>query len=612
MSLALSVPPPVKGRGQFFLRAWHWLAVFLGGGFALWAGAVSAAPFAYILSNPLPLPSDIPAQSGRLVIIDVQTGQMNGPPIPIASEPNKIAVSRDGAKAYVTSRSQQNLAVIDIPTRKILYSFPFRDAVLDIVLSPNGEALYAALEESLALQNSKKISKIIRIDTASLKVTHEIALPDLLNVALAIDRDASRLYAAGIEGEGEAGNRLLAIDLDTMNISAQTLLPARSGGQPGGWRHLVLSPDGEVLYLSNPQNELLAAVATDNLGLRAVQDLEGQSPGVLALDNSGRTLYVTRQSDSMAMIYDTRTGLNLLSSRQFPLDTQAIALSAANITLFTTSASQNQFIGLGVDNSSDIPTLSVTVPSPSGFALVGQVPSLAVTTLLQNGWWWNPEEPGRGLSFEITPEGRMFLAGYMYEIDETPIWYLGLGQYSRNQFVDELRQFANGQSLLGPFRPAEQLPTSPGPLALMALNPRHAVLDWPGGPILLERFEFSPEGVANGPAAGMPETGWWYNESEPGSGTFFEVQNTRMFMAAYSYDNRGQASWNISLGEMNGTQLYEGVLQRCEGGQILGGGFLPARCLANQGQISIFFTSSTTALLTLPNGRQVPLSRYRF
>ena len=39
----------------------------------------------------------------------------------------------------------------------------------------------------------------------------------------------------------------------------------------------------------------------------------------------------------------------------------------------------------------------------------------------QNGWWWNPNESGRGFFIEMTG-GLMFLAGYFYESDGRATW----------------------------------------------------------------------------------------------------------------------------------------------------------------------------------------------
>lgn len=73
----------------------------------------------------------------------------------------------------------------------------------------------------------------------------------------------------------------------------------------------------------------------------------------------------------------------------------------------------------------------------------------------ETGWWWNPAEPGRGFSIDIQ-SGVLYLGGFMYEGSGAPIWYVS-GQApmaSASRYVGNWTQYANGQTLTGPFRPA--------------------------------------------------------------------------------------------------------------------------------------------------------------
>lgn len=76
------------------------------------------------------------------------------------------------------------------------------------------------------------------------------------------------------------------------------------------------------------------------------------------------------------------------------------------------------------------------------------------------------------------------------------------------------------------------------------------------------------------------------------------------------YDDAGVATWYISTGDMTSTSLYSGTLQRCSGGQSLTGSYRAPGCTADQGNVTLQFTSQITATMTLPNGRQISLTRF--
>lgn len=78
----------------------------------------------------------------------------------------------------------------------------------------------------------------------------------------------------------------------------------------------------------------------------------------------------------------------------------------------------------------------------------GTTPSLQPKT----GWWWNPDESGRGFSVEVQGD-HMFLAAYMYDAGGNPVWYVADAlMESPSVFRGALYQFANGQTLTGAYR----------------------------------------------------------------------------------------------------------------------------------------------------------------
>lgn len=233
------------------------------------------------------------------------------------------------------------------------------------------------------------------------------------------------------------------------------------------------------------------------------------------------------------------------------------------------------------------------------------------TILPQSGWWWNPAEGGRGFSLELSGSN-VFMSTYLYAADGSPLWYVALApRQAAVSFQGSLQQYANGQTLTGAYQAPALLGTI-GSATLSLDSAGSGRLVWPGGTTPIQRFDFVTGGAASGPAAGMPQTGWWWNPAEGGRGFFIEVQNTTMLISGYMYDSRGQAVWYTSQGPMTSPTLYQGPLQQYQGGQTLTGAYAAPNLAESLGTVSLQFSSQSQATLTLPNGTQIPLTRYVF
>lgn len=115
-------------------------------------------------------------------------------------------------------------------------------------------------------------------------------------------------------------------------------------------------------------------------------------------------------------------------------------------------------------------------------------------------------------------------------------------------------------------------------------------------------------------SAGTPEAGWWWNDAEGGRGFSIEIQNDTMFLAGYMYDGSGKATWYASgPTRMIDPLTYVGTWQEYGKGQTLTGVYAAAQVVGeNLGTIAVKFASMTAGTLTLPDGRQIPISRYNF
>lgn len=82
------------------------------------------------------------------------------------------------------------------------------------------------------------------------------------------------------------------------------------------------------------------------------------------------------------------------------------------------------------------------------------------------GWWWNDQESGRGYSVEVQGDS-IFIVAFMYDDAGNPLWYYSAGAMdSPTSYEGPWLQFANGQTLTGPYHP----PTAPVPVGQLSVD----------------------------------------------------------------------------------------------------------------------------------------------
>ncbi|MBI1889901.1 MAG: hypothetical protein HYS18_04590 [Burkholderiales bacterium] len=238
---------------------------------------------------------------------------------------------------------------------------------------------------------------------------------------------------------------------------------------------------------------------------------------------------------------------------------------------------------------------------------------LSPSFMPQSGWWWNPAEGGRGFALELFGD-KLFFAGYLYESDGRATWYVSgpTTMASSSVYQGTLLKYINGQTLTGNFQPATQVGASQGNLTITFSDPSHGTLTWPGGTIPIQRYDIVSGGASATPPAGTPEPGWWWNPAEGGRGFSLEIQNNSMFIAGFMYDNSGNPIWYASgPTQMTNASTYVGVWQQYGNGQTLTGSYKSANVVNPAvGSLRIDFYDSRNGLMTLPNAKTIPITRY--
>ncbi len=108
----------------------------------------------------------------------------------------------------------------------------------------------------------------------------------------------------------------------------------------------------------------------------------------------------------------------------------------------------------------------------------------------EDGWWWNPQEPGRGFNLEIQ-NGTIFLATFIYDSDGKAVWYSGSGTLNTdNTATFDVFEFENGQCVQCDFQAADLIGTAET-ITLRFFTGSTGELDWSNGTVPIQRFNFN-------------------------------------------------------------------------------------------------------------------------
>jgi hypothetical protein len=99
----------------------------------------------------------------------------------------------------------------------------------------------------------------------------------------------------------------------------------------------------------------------------------------------------------------------------------------------------------------------------------------------ESGWWWNPNESGRGFFIEWQG-GYADLAGYMYDDAGNPVWYISVFPTpDARTFSGAWWQYANGQSMGGAYKPAVRINDNVAGVTVTFSAPDTATMTLPNG-----------------------------------------------------------------------------------------------------------------------------------
>ena len=222
------------------------------------------------------------AGTEQVSVINTSNQQYVGS-ITVPTEPASVAVSPDGARAFVTGGTGGG-EVINTSSNTIIGYFPTGLDPWEVAVSPDGKHLY------VANQGDNSVS-VIDASTFTLVATVP-AGSNPYGVAISPD---GRFVAVSNLG----GGTVTIINALT-NTAVATL---SSGSYPSG---LAFTPDGSRLYVANTLGASVTVFNTsDNTVLSTIP--VGSYPADVAVSPDGKTVYVTNGNDNTMSFISTAT-----------------------------------------------------------------------------------------------------------------------------------------------------------------------------------------------------------------------------------------------------------------------------------------------------------------
>jgi YVTN family beta-propeller protein len=216
-----------------------------------------------------------------------------------------LALSPDGATAYVALRTLKMVVTIDVASRTFTGrpiditggSGRFLGMPYDLAVSPDGAFLYV----------SNGYDKVTVVDTQARQVVHQIDVESASDLrGLAVTPDGRKLYAADFE---EAF--IAVIDTATRRVAKKISTTSDWPDNFATWpQNIVFSPDGTLAYVAPYfSGKVMIVDAVKDQVLRTIKippppgEVSSKVAAALAISPDGGSLYVTDYEEWLVVLH---------------------------------------------------------------------------------------------------------------------------------------------------------------------------------------------------------------------------------------------------------------------------------------------------------------------
>ncbi|WP_101947729.1 beta-propeller fold lactonase family protein [Mycobacterium sp. 3519A] len=195
-----------------------------------------------------------------------------------------VAASPDGSRVYVVNRFDDSVSVIDTATNTVTGTIPVGFLPGGLALSPNGTILYVANSQD---QTVMKINTNTQTVVATISV---VGFPQ----GVAVSPDGSRVYVTCEGLGGQQGVGTLAV-IETTNNTVIGIIPVGEFFPRG----VAVTPDGSRVYVANDDGLWVI----DTASLTAITTVPVGAGAGVAVSPDGKRVYVANyDEDTMSVI----------------------------------------------------------------------------------------------------------------------------------------------------------------------------------------------------------------------------------------------------------------------------------------------------------------------
>ncbi|MEX0993183.1 MAG: PKD domain-containing protein [Solirubrobacterales bacterium] len=184
------------------------------------------------------------AQAGNssVSVIETTSNSLVGSSIVVGLEPVSIALTPDGARAYVANATGDSVSVIDASSQTVVATVPVGNNPDTVAISPTASRGYVSNFDS---------GTVSVIDTSSNAVVGSPIVVPAQPAGMALTPDGSRLYVGS-----DTPNTVSVIDTASNTVIGS---PIPAGADP---TRLTITPDGSKLFVSNVGASTVTVIST--------------------------------------------------------------------------------------------------------------------------------------------------------------------------------------------------------------------------------------------------------------------------------------------------------------------------------------------------------------
>jgi YVTN family beta-propeller protein len=256
--------------GRVALVWWASLLMLTVGTPTVRATTVEVKPFAYVTDF-----------GGAVSVIDTATNTVVAT-LPVAGNPAGIAITPDGAFAYIGNLGNNTVSVIATATNTVVANVTVGTHPLGVAITPDGAFAYVANRDS---------NNVSVIATATKTVIATVTV-GVNPIGVAVTGNGAFVYVAN----SVSGTVSVVATATNTVVSTVTV-----GGFPTG---VAITPDGAFAYVGKGDTVAVIATATNTV---AATVTAGTGPAGVAITPDGAFAYVTNNSSNDVSVIATAT-----------------------------------------------------------------------------------------------------------------------------------------------------------------------------------------------------------------------------------------------------------------------------------------------------------------